>query len=133
MIECSHCGYVFDPVRSRWLCPQCHNKETCCEGEPLSCSYPPPAFAGLFSDDPDLSEHVKELRGTVMAADYMSQQWYPNKDDLIGGWMVANVDLPSSRIDPKQGHWQIIECISEEAARHICELHNTQLPSLNNG
>jgi Zn finger protein HypA/HybF involved in hydrogenase expression len=34
VIDCENCGELFDPVASRWLCPHCHWKSTCCEGEP---------------------------------------------------------------------------------------------------
>jgi len=34
LIECPLCGEEYDPVSSRWLCPYCHFKDTCCEGEP---------------------------------------------------------------------------------------------------
>jgi Zn finger protein HypA/HybF involved in hydrogenase expression len=36
MIECGNCGEPFEPVRTRWLCPRCKYKESCCEGEPLA-------------------------------------------------------------------------------------------------
>jgi hypothetical protein len=35
MIECINCENVFEPTRSRWLCPHCHFKNNCCEGEPM--------------------------------------------------------------------------------------------------
>lgn len=34
MIECDMCHEVFEAVRSRWLCPFCGFKASCCEGEP---------------------------------------------------------------------------------------------------
>ena len=34
MIYCDNCGESFDPIASRWLCPFCHFKANCCEGEP---------------------------------------------------------------------------------------------------
>lgn len=35
--QCSNCGYPYNPISSRWLCPNCHWKDTCCEGE--ACEY----------------------------------------------------------------------------------------------
>lgn len=35
MIDCDSCGAMFDPVSTRWLCPNCRYKASCCEGEPL--------------------------------------------------------------------------------------------------
>lgn len=40
VICCAACGTGFDPTRSRWLCPACGWKESCCEGEPLTCPSP---------------------------------------------------------------------------------------------
>ena len=34
MIECQYCCAEFDPVATRWVCPECHTKNTCCEGAP---------------------------------------------------------------------------------------------------
>ena len=34
-MECAACGFEFDPIRYRWLCPQCKHKNSCCEGVPL--------------------------------------------------------------------------------------------------
>lgn len=35
VIECDNCGQQYEPVRTRWLCPHCKFKASCCEGEPL--------------------------------------------------------------------------------------------------
>lgn len=43
MICCSACAAAFEPTRSRWLCPACGWKESCCEGEPLTCTTRPAA------------------------------------------------------------------------------------------
>ena len=29
-MDCERCGYRFDPVRTRWLCPACRYKHHCC-------------------------------------------------------------------------------------------------------
>lgn len=34
-MTCVYCGFPFDPVKYRWVCPACGMKESCCEGEPL--------------------------------------------------------------------------------------------------
>lgn len=32
---CLSCGAAFDPISTRWLCPTCKYKASCCEGVPL--------------------------------------------------------------------------------------------------
>lgn len=34
-MTCLYCGLDFDPIATRWLCPHCHMKASCCEGAPL--------------------------------------------------------------------------------------------------
>lgn len=34
MIECVLCGTAYKPEATRWLCPGCGWKDSCCEGEP---------------------------------------------------------------------------------------------------
>lgn len=34
MINCGNCEQGFNPEGSRWLCPHCGWKNSCCEGEP---------------------------------------------------------------------------------------------------
>lgn len=34
-MTCDNCGRDFDPIATRWLCPHCGFKASCCEGEPL--------------------------------------------------------------------------------------------------
>jgi len=34
MIECVICGTNYKPEATRWLCPGCGWKDTCCDGEP---------------------------------------------------------------------------------------------------
>jgi len=34
-VSCDYCGREFDPIATRWLCPHCHMKASCCEGAPL--------------------------------------------------------------------------------------------------
>ena len=35
-MPCDFCGAPYDPVSTRWLCPNCHMKTNCCDGVPLS-------------------------------------------------------------------------------------------------
>lgn len=34
LIECPICGCEYPPEATRWLCPECKYKDSCCEGEP---------------------------------------------------------------------------------------------------
>lgn len=34
MIDCENCGADYNPIATRWRCPKCGHKSTCCEGEP---------------------------------------------------------------------------------------------------
>jgi hypothetical protein len=34
-MPCDFCGAPYDPVSTRWLCPNCHMKTNCCDGAPL--------------------------------------------------------------------------------------------------
>ena len=34
MIDCENCERPFEPVATRWLCPNCKWKADCCTGEP---------------------------------------------------------------------------------------------------
>lgn len=38
MIECENCERPFNPVSTRWLCPNCKWKADCCTGEPIPIS-----------------------------------------------------------------------------------------------
>ncbi len=33
-MPCDFCGAPYDPVSTRWLCPNCHMKTKCCDGAP---------------------------------------------------------------------------------------------------
>jgi hypothetical protein len=35
IMECEYCDVPFDPIRHRWLCPRCKQKNSCCNGAPL--------------------------------------------------------------------------------------------------
>lgn len=34
LVECENCGREYEPTQTRWICPHCKWKSTCCEGEP---------------------------------------------------------------------------------------------------
>ena len=33
-MPCDFCNVPYDPVATRWLCPNCHMKTNCCDGAP---------------------------------------------------------------------------------------------------
>ena len=33
-MACDFCTVPYDPVATRWLCPNCHMKTNCCDGAP---------------------------------------------------------------------------------------------------
>ncbi len=33
-MPCDFCSVPYDPVSTRWLCPNCHMKTNCCDGAP---------------------------------------------------------------------------------------------------
>ena len=33
-MACDFCSVPYDPVATRWLCPNCHMKTNCCDGAP---------------------------------------------------------------------------------------------------
>ena len=39
-MPCDFCGAPYDPVSTRWLCPNCHMKTNCCDGAPCEVSEP---------------------------------------------------------------------------------------------
>ena len=64
-----------------------------------------------------------------MTADYdnvFKQRWYAVVNDLIGGYVVSNVDKPCSAIDSRKGsgEWQIADFMDEKTARYVADLHN---------
>lgn len=34
VIECFNCGMEYPPTATRWRCPACGMKDTCCDGAP---------------------------------------------------------------------------------------------------
>lgn len=64
----------------------------------------------------------RALRGPGMVDALMAARWYPQPNDLIGGWCVMPVDQP-----PSAGYPEVAETMSEDVARHIADLHNATL------
>ena len=56
-MPCDYCGYEFDPIASRWLCPACHQKSSCCDGAPLpACDERSVVFSGLVLMGPQVAD-----------------------------------------------------------------------------
>ena len=65
-----------------------------------------------FKKNPVTDEEVQQCR------------WYVAEDDLIGGWLIANVDKPASLINPYAGDFEISTFVKKTMAEHIIKLHN---------
>lgn len=63
----------------------------------------------------------------VVEADYFQDRWFAQPDDIVGGWCLMNVDKRPSQARHRAGEWQIADFLSENAARHVAELHNRWL------
>jgi len=50
--------------------------------------------------------------------------WYAVIDNLIGGWAVSNVNMPTADLNPYEGRFELGCFLAEYEARHIAELHN---------
>jgi len=66
----------------------------------------------------------RELRGADLVAAQLTARWYAWPDDTIGGWSVMPDNSPPSTGIPAVGSF-----LSEQAARHIADLHNASLTS----
>lgn len=66
----------------------------------------------------------------LTAEELWNQSWYAVVDDEVGGWAVANVNKPTSRIDPMTTRERVLVGFITwgEHARWIVELHNRSLP-----
>lgn len=51
-------------------------------------------------------------------------RWYAVANDTIGGWDIANTDVPDSRRDPQKGEFEVGCFLTEKVAEHIAQLHN---------
>lgn len=59
--------------------------------------------------------------------------WFPQSNDLIGGWCIMTADKPPSQCDFREGEVEIGCFLDEETARRIAGLHNTALSSISLG
>lgn len=59
MIECENCERPFEPVTTRWLCPNCKWKADCCNGSPL------PIAGDVSYVKPTESEGLKDSTTTT--------------------------------------------------------------------
>lgn len=59
----------------------------------------------------------------------LAVRWYPQPNDLIGGWCVCTVDMPPSRHsrDRADMEVEVASFMSLRVARHIADLHNVTL------
>lgn len=48
---CENCEQEYDPVATRWRCPHCGWKASCCEGEPLPASMTADDVRRIMDDD----------------------------------------------------------------------------------
>lgn len=55
-------------------------------------------------------------------AGLLAATWYPQPNDLTGGWCVMTTDAP-----PSAGGMDVADFTTEGIARHIADLHNASL------
>jgi hypothetical protein len=76
------------------------------------------------SEPPDWLVTVAEARrkGTPP----LGVTWYAYPNDVIGGWCVMPVDAPPGEANVQE----VADFVTEEAARHVADLHNYWLLGL---
>jgi hypothetical protein len=91
-LSCAQCGYEFDPIRYRWLCPQCKLKTPCCDGAPL------PLIELPIVNPYDAHYSFCEL--VVCYDDPMSTAAAIDEDDLLSSSEMARLKgMTKSRLD----------------------------------
>lgn len=70
----------------------------------------------------DLRYHWHTLRGRALVDAQLSARWHVHPNDVIGGWSLMPCDMP-----PSSGVPEVAGFLSEQAARHIADLHNAAL------
>lgn len=80
-----------------------------------------------FGDTCRYLDLVTDPQTVDQRPDLLKQRWYVHPDDLIGGWAVMNVDKPPSQADYRLYEVSVADFLTEEAARHMVELHNATL------
>lgn len=68
-----------------------------------------------------------EPNPALTAAGLLRVPWYVVPEDVIGGWAVANVDLPVGDQDPNLGHRALAEFVHRELAQVVVTQHNATL------
>ena len=62
----------------------------------------------------------------------IGQQWFVVRNDIIGGWSVANVDKPTAVITNTDGRERVLaDFWSFEVAKHAVMQHNAALTKKN--
>lgn len=66
----------------------------------------------------------------LTAEELWFQSWYAVVDDEVGGWAIATVDKPTSRIDPMTTRERVLVGFITwgEHAEWLVQLHNRALP-----
>lgn len=68
---------------------------------------------------------VRDFRNNPITFEELTHcRWYAVANDTIGGWDVANVNIPDSRRDYRKGEYEIGCFLTREVAEHIAKLHN---------
>lgn len=59
----------------------------------------------------------------------LTERWYVQPNDLIGGWCVMNRDFPPSQLnrDADPDAREVGDFLGEDVARHVVALHNASL------
>lgn len=65
---------------------------------------------------------LRQLRGERLEDEVLQRKWFPQENDLIGGWCVMPVNEP-----PSGGCFSVADFISERTARYIAALHNAEI------
>jgi transcriptional regulator with XRE-family HTH domain len=66
--------------------------------------------------------YLRSLEPDQLETELLNRKWYVHPNDLIGGFCVMPVDAP-----PSSGCFEIAESMSEGWAKHITELHNSEI------
>jgi predicted amidophosphoribosyltransferase len=67
VITCLGCWQPFDPIASRWLCPHCGLKASCCEGAAGLVQWVPAGWVPRPVPDPDVMAAARYMRERLAA------------------------------------------------------------------
>lgn len=65
--------------------------------------------------------------------DLDSVAWFPQPNDLIGGWSIMTADKTPGNSDPRKGEIEVASFMDEKTARRIAHLHNESLSTVHEG